>query len=842
MTHPPLARTLLFALGLAVCAVPAAAQDVGLPLAQGSAAQGQPTSYEILGLSVEGVSDEEARQFVLQSSGLTVGQQVVLPGDQALADAVRRLYELGNFTDIAILADRYVGPGVFLTIRVEETDRLGEFEFEGIGRGDRDELRQRVPLVRGRALRPADIERSEQVIRDYFIEKGYRLVDVETERRPLGDGRAALTFEVTRGRKIPVGEVSFRGNEAFGEGTLQRRLKNTPERRWWRFWSTETFVEGEFEEDKQNLIQFYNDRGYYSARVVRDSVWLDTSDEKPQVIVDIEVEEGPQYHIREIAFDGNVEYTDEQLRQALGIERGEVYNRSKLERSVYYSPDHSDITSLYSDRGYLRFSIEPKIAEAPGDSLDITFEISEGDVYEFGDIAIRGNTRTKDHVIRRALRTVPGQTYSRQAIERSIRELIQLGYFDEQKLAEGPRVSIDEEAKKVDLTYNLVETGGDQLELSGGWGGGGYGLILQARVAFNNFSIQNLFNGEAWRPIPSGDGQQLALSIQTSGRRYQSYSVTFTEPWFRGRNTPVGGSLSYTYRDFSRSSVLGLEAPESEANQQSFSTLSGRLFYRQSLKWPDDFFQTGTDLGYRLYSIEGESLSRSYRLPEGRSQEVTVRQSLTRNSFDNPLFPSIGSSLALSAEIAPPLPGFIQYHKEELSTRWVTPIAGRLSLDFSGDFGYIGSLTGDDVEFQRYLVGGSPLEAQSTFQGYGKDIIFMRGYPTLAITPVLGGQRVGGRILNKYAVEARLVAVQSPQFTFAPYLFVDAANTWDSFSDYDPSRLYRSAGLGAKVFLPILGMIDLNYGYQIDSFTDFRSGAPTEVGPQWRFQFSLGGQ
>lgn len=842
MIQPTLVRTLVLVLGLGALAAPAAAQGVGVPAPQAAAPQQQPTSYEILGLSVEGVSDEASRQFVLQSSGLAVGQQVVIPGDQALADAIRRLYELGNYTDIDVRADRFVGPGVFLTIEVEETDRLGEFEFEGIGRGDRDELRTRVPLLRGRALRPADVERSEQIIRDYFVEKGYRLVNVETTQRPLGDGRVGLTFDISRGRKIAVGDVNFYGNEAFSEGTLQKRLSNTPEKRWWRFWSTETFEESDFEEDKQNLIAFYNDRGYYSARVVRDSVWLDRSGDAPQVVVDIEVEEGPQYHIREVAFDGNVEYTEAQLREALGIERGEVYNRSKLERSLYYSPDHSDITSLYSDRGYLRFNVDPKITVAPGDSLDILFEIVEGDVYTFGDVAIRGNTRTKDHVIRRALRTVPGQTYSRQAIERSIRELMQLSYFDQTKLAEGPRVSIDEEAKEVHLTYNLVETGGDQLELSGGWGGGGYGLILQARVAFNNFSIQNLFNGEAWRPIPSGDGQQLALSVQTSGRRYQSYSVTFTEPWFRGRNTPVGGSLTYTYRDFSRSSVLRLDDPTTDDEAQTFSTFGARLFYRQSLRWPDDFFQTGTDLGYRLYSIEGSNLSENYRLPEGRSQEVTVRQSLTRNSFDNPLFPSIGSSVLLSAEIAPPFPGFIQYHKEEFSTRWVTPIAGRLSLDFSGDFGYIGSLTGDDVEFQRYLIGGSPLEAQSTFQGYGKDIVFMRGYPTLAITPILNGQRVGGRILNKYTMEARLVAIQSPQFTFAPYLFADAANTWNSFDDYDPFKLYRSAGLGAKVFLPILGMIDLNYGYQIDSFTDFRGGVPTEVAPRWRFQFSLGGQ
>jgi outer membrane protein insertion porin family len=844
---PP--RLLLLLCVLLAVATPAEAQ--GIPQPPGQTTATTPQSYEILGLSVEGVTDESARQFVLSSSGLQVGQQVTLPGDPVISDAIRRLYELGNFSDIDVVAERFVGDGVFLRIDVEEVPRLGEVVFEGVKGGDRDELREQVPLLRGRALRPADIERSEQVIREYFAEKGYRLVSIDTERETTAEGNVKLTFDISRGRKIEIGEVRIRGNEAFGEGTLQKQLENTPEDRWWRFWGASTFDEQEFEEDKQNLIAYYNDRGYYSARVLQDSVYLDRNGDEPELVVDILVEEGPQYHIRNIDFDGNAEYTDAQLRAAFGIESGELYNRSKLERNLYYNPEHTDITSLYSDRGYLRFNIQPQISEVAGDSLDITFEIDEGDVYEFGEITIRGNTRTKDHVIRRQIRTVPGQTYSRQSIERSIRELIQLGYFDQTKLAEGPRVQIDEETKKVDLTYNLVETGGDQLELSGGWGGGGFGLILQARVAFNNFSIQNLFDGSAWRPVPSGDGQQLALSVQTSGLRYQSYSVTFTEPWFRGRPTPIGGSLSYTYRDFNRSqNIIGLDDPTDSVDDLNFSTFGARFFYRQSLKWPDDFFQTGTDIGYRFYNINGETLSRSYGLPQGQSQELTVKQSLTRNSLNAPQFPTAGSSLLLSAEIAPPIPGFIQYHKEEFSTRWVTPIAGRLALDFSADYGYIGSLTGEDVNFQRYLVGGSPLEAQSTFQGYGKDIIFMRGYPTLAISPVqtqVGSdgvprvRRVGGRILNKYSMEARIVAIQTPQFTAAPYLFVDAANTWDSFGDYNPFKLYRSVGFGAKLFLPFLGLIDLNYGYQIDSFQDFRSGQPFEIEPQWRFQFSLGG-
>ncbi len=835
---------LLRCLALAfVLAVPASAQGLGQPLAQ-AGRPAAPASYEILGLSVEGVADEQAREFVLSSSGLRVGQSVTIPGDQALSEAIRQLYELGNFTDVDVIAERYVGGGVFLMVRVEEVPRLSEVKFEGIKGGDRDDLEKRIPLLRGRAVRPADLERSEQLIEEHFAEKGYRLVTVETTQQPAADGSTVVTFEVSRGKKVEIDAIRFEGNSAFDDGKLRKRLGNNSEDRWWRFWGSSTFDAAGFEEDKQNLIAYYNDRGYYSARILEDSVYLDRSEpDDPELVIDIRVEEGPKYHLRHLRFDGNAEYTDEQLRAALAVEPGEVYSRSRLEQSLFYNPQHSDITSLYSDRGYLRFSVQPQITEAVGDSLDITFVIDEGDVYEFGEITVKGNTRTKEHVIRRQLRTVPGQTYSRQALERSIRELIQLGYFDQQKLSEGPRVSIDEETKKVDLTYNLVETGGDQLELSGGWGGSGFGLILQARVAFNNFSIQNLFRGEAWRPVPSGDGQQLALSVQTSGLRYQSYSVTFTEPWFRGRNTPVGGSLSYTYRDFSNSSrLIGTDGAAPTTASQKFSTLNAGLFYRQSLKWPDDFFQTGTNLGYRLYNLDGESLSRSYGLPQGRSQELTLRQSLTRNSFDAPLFPTAGSSLLLSAEIAAPLPGFIQYHKEKFSTRWVTPVVGRLALDFSADYAYVGSVTGDEVEFQRFLIGGSPLEAQSTFQGYGKDIVYMRGYPTLAISPLQNGRRVGGRILNKYSAEARIVAIQTPQFSAAPYLFLDAANTWNGFDDYNPTKLFRSAGFGAKLFLPFLGLVDLNYGYQIDSFTDIRGSTPTEIAPQWRFQFSLGGQ
>lgn len=830
LNRQPFYRVLL--LLSAFLLIPQAVEAQGLGVSTGG-----PRVYEVLSVEVEGTQDEPVRQFVAQTANLQPGQELTLPGDELLADLIRRLFTLGSFQNVEILADRYEGNGVHLVIRVTEVPRIGDVIFEGLRSGWVEELRVKVPLLRGRPLRSNELQRSEQIIEEYLAEKGYRLPRIDVEQTRTTDNRTNVVFRVDRGPRVAVGSIDFEGNEVFSDNTLKRRLSNTKEKRWWRFWSRHSFDAKEFQDDLDALVRYYNDRGYYAARVLEHSVATDAESQPPELVIDILVEEGPQYFIRNVVFDGNTEYTDDQLAMSLGVEPGEPYNRTRIERNLYYNRNHTDIYSLYQDRGYLRFHADLRVVEVAGDSLDLVFEIEEGDIYQFGRVEIRGNTRTKDHVVRRSLRTVPGSTYSRQAVERSVRELMQLGYFDPESLAEGPSVSVNEATKTVDLVYRLVEAGGDQLELSGGWGGSGYGVIVQARVTFNNFSIQNLFKREAWRPIPAGDGQQLSLGIQASGLHYQNYSISFTEPYFRGRNTPVGFALSYSRRDLSRARHLwGDLFQDEEANV--FRSFSSRIFYRQQLEWPDDFFQIGTDLNYRLYDVSGSAYADAYSLPLGISQEMTVRQQISRNSFDHPIFPRAGSNFLLSAEVAIPISGFNQFHKEMLSTTWVTPLIGRLSLQFSGEFGYIGSLTGGDVQFQRFMVGGSPLEVQGSFLGYGKDLVFMRGYPLGAISPRMDGQLAGGRILNKYSLEMRLFAHQSAQFSFAPYLFADAANTWDGFTDYNPANLYRSAGVGVKVFLPILGLLDLNYGYAVDRFADPRDGSWQP--PSWRFQFSLG--
>lgn len=827
-------RSVIALLAVLSLAAPAAGQTIPPP-ATSAAVLGPydqaPTPHEILGITVEGVENENTRAFVQQTSGLRVGQTVTLPGDQAFADAIRNIYRLGLFSDVKIVQDQRVGDGVFLTIRVQEEPRLAEYTFEGVKRGHRSDLKEKVPLLKGTPVRPADIERSVQVVRDFYKEKGFMLTDVEVQREQTSDNAVELTFVVDRGPRVEVGEIKIEGNEEISDRRLRRTFDETKEDRWWRFWDRETFNREKYEEDLRNLVNYYNRRGYYDAQILRDTVYLREGD-KPEVVVELTVKEGPQYHVRNIEWEGNTVYTDAFLTQSLGFEEGDVFNTQQLEQNLYANRRSSDVSSLYLNRGYMRFQVQPTVRVVEGDSVDLHFDVIEGDVYEFGDIRIAGNTKTKEHVIRRELYTIPGQTFSRDYIQESIRRLSQLNYFTQESLAQPPTIEINEEGRTVDLTYNLEEASSDQLELSGTWGS--FGLVLMLRFSFNNFSAQNLFNGDAWDPLPAGDGQQLSLAVQTNGTFYQSYSLSFTEPWFRGRPTPVGFSLSYSR--FGQGGYLS-RFSRSYEDAGGLETATARVFYDQRLKWPDDKFNASTGLRYQFYQNDSLFVT----IPQGVTQFVTLQQSISRNSQDHPLFPQSGSQALLSVEVSPPLPGFAQYHKWRFKTNWNVPLASKLSIGVGTDFGYVGSLTGDPVQFERFIVGGSPFDTQGFYNQFGRDIIYMRGFPAGAIGPQRDGEAVGGTILNKYTSELRWMAVQSQQLQAAPYLFMDAANTWNGFSSYNPVELFRSAGVGMRLFLPIIGMLELTYGYNFDTFTPLETQRGRHTGDsQWYFQFSLG--
>ncbi len=827
----PIMHVVSIAGAFAFClfALPVAAQVAGEGLPPGSSelfAQA-PTEIKIAGVEVDGVEGENIAAFIVQTSGLRVGEMITLPLDPVFGEAIRSVFRLGNYSDVKILESRRDEEGVYLTIKVTSVPRLGEYTFVGVRKSHRNDLKENAPLLSRTPLRQGDIERTVQVIKEYYRDAGRPTTEVEVERIEQPDNTVDLTFNVKRGPVVEVEDIRLNGIEQVDTRKLLKSLE-TKENKWWRFWKKSKFDPRKYDEDLQKTVAFMNEKGHFDARVMRDSVYLIEEGGKPGMIIEMDIHEGPRYHIRDISWEGNTVYSDEILSQSLGILEGDMYNSKKLEQNLYANKQSSDVSSIYMNRGYMTFRVDPSIRIVEGDSLDISFDISEGDIFEFGQVEIAGNDKTKDHVIRRELYTIPGQTFSRDAIQESIRRLMQLNYFSQESLGGGPGVAVDEQNKVVDLTYSLEETGSDQLQLSGTWGS--FGLVLSLGFEFNNFSAQNFFKKGAWRPLPSGDGQRLSLGVQTNGRFYQNYSVGFTEPWFRGKPTPVGFSVSY--------SRIG-QNPFFSISNGALTTGTGRVFYEKRLKWPDDKFSYLS--GIQFQYTNNDSLYAS--LPQGISREVALQQVISRNSTDNPLFPSRGSNVRFSLEVAPPVGNFIQYHKWRFQNSWHVPILPKITLSVTSDFGYVGSLTGEDVRFQRFVVGGSPFDTQGTFNRFffATDIVYMRGYPSGALGPRQNGEPVGGRILNKYTSELRWMAIQSEQLQAAPYLFMDGANTWNDFNAYNPAELYRSAGVGMRFFLPILGMLELAYGYSFDEFAPTNLSRTNHDGSrQWLFQFTIG--
>lgn len=551
--------------------------------------------------------------------------------------------------------------------------------------------------------------------------------------------------------------------------------------------------------------------------MLSDSVYTFSYDgDKTGVKVLVELAEGPQYKVRNIEWDGNTVYQDEILSGIMDFEKGEVFNRTKFEENL--SSPNGSVSSIYQDNGYLFFNASENIIRVAEDSLDIIVNIYEDEIATINKVSFTGNTRTHDDVVRRTIRTVPGSTYSQQAVIRTIRELGTLGYFDPQNIT--PNLDPDMQEKTVDISYGLDDSKStSNFEFSGGYGGSNIGVILSAKVNFNNFSLQRAFEEGGWTPIPAGDGQKLSLGVQVTGRGYQSYSFGFTEPWLNGKPTSLGVNFSYDF--------INYRGTDEENRLFSTSVSLGKR-----LKWPDDYFQSNTSIGYQLYDV---SNSASF-LAEGTSSLLTIRQLIERNSLDNFISPSVGSKLSLSLEVAPPLPGFSEYYKIKTAYQHHVPIVGKLVLTNSIDYGYIGYFTEDKrSELNRFLVGGTQLQQRQSFL---YDNIDMRGYPGglgQSIAPVVNGRQVGGRLYNTYSMELRLPAVNNEQIQIIPYTFMDAGNAYLNFKQFDPFDLKRSAGFGTRLYLPILGLIDLSYGYRFDGVRG------TQVGPgNWEFLFNIG--
>lgn len=815
---------------LCFISIPTIAQDTSPdepPLRLDNPTDATPQQYEILGVEVEGLTTSR-EDFVIGTSGLQVGTQVTIPGE-AIGQAIKSLHQTGLFSDVEVVETDREAEGIYLKIIVQEQPRLETFEIEGVKRSERSDLEEEITLVPGYAVTESSIAQAVNTIKRYYEQEGHWYTEVDVRRSEPDEERNRVTviFDINAGDRLEVKDITFEGNEQFDDRTLQKSLETIQEDRWWKFFSKKLYKEDEFEEAKDNLRQFYQDNGFLDFRVTSDSVYtfpytqrrlylLETPAEGLKV--DISVHEGPQYKVRDINWEGNTVYTDEELTETLGFEKGEVFNQTKFQTRLEINQQGPDVTSLYQDIGYLFFQAEPEIDIVAEDSVDLNINLIEDEIAYVEEVSFEGNTKTHDDVIRRNLRTVPGEKYSRQAIIRTIRELGQIGYFQEQSIE--PNLNPDPENQTVDISYSLDESQStDNFEFSGGFGGRGIGLILSAKVNFNNFSIQRAMRGEGWSPIPSGDGQKLSLGVQVTGSGYQSYSSSFQEPWLGGKPLSLGVNMSYDLIKYTNSD---------QRNEMFSSSVSlGRR-----LDWPDDYFSHQSVLSYQLYDVAGGA---SF-LPEGASNILSIQQILERNSTDNKISPTAGSKLRLSGEIAPPMPSFAQYYKFKSSYQNHSSIVGDLVLTNSIEYGYLGYLArGKRSNFQRFKLGGTQMQQRQSFLD---DNIDLRGFPggrNGSITPFEDGEEVGGRLYTKYSFELRYPAITEDQAQVYPYAFMDAGNAYLDPSEFAPFDVKRSVGVGTRIFLPILGLVDLSYGYRLDGIpnTQVRAG-------EWEFLFNIG--
>ena len=782
-----------------------------------------PREYEILGVTVEG-NENTREQFIINAASLNEGSTIIYPGD-ALNSAISRLYRSGLFSDIKIFVTERTSSGIRFQIEVQEQPRIFEYRLENIKRSQRRDLEDLIVLTPGTVITESAIGQAKNTIRRFYREKGYWYTKVETRTEKVEDvdDRVRLIFNIDPGQRLEVKDINFNGNDEFSDRKLRKKIKPLKEDAWWKIFGKKVFKEEDFVEGKEKILSFYRENGFSDVRILSDSVYVyEYKDGKKGLKVDVNISEGPQYKVRNITWEGNTVYTDEQLTESLGFQKGDIFNEVKFDENVNINQQNSDITSLYQNIGYLFFQVMPEIKKVAEDSLDIHFNIYEDEIATIREVNFTGNTRTHDDVVRRTLRTVPGNKYSRQAIIRTIRELGQLGYFDPQNIQ--PQPIPDRENKTVDIIYQLDDTQStSNFEFSGGYGGSGIGVILSARVNFNNFSIQRAFKKDGWKPIPSGDGQQLSLGVQVTGTGYQSYSFGFQEPWFRGKPTSVGFNVSYNLLNYRGTN---------ERNELFSSSVSiGRR-----LKWPDDFFATRTIIGYQLYDVVGNE---SF-LAEGTSSLLTIEQVLERNSLNNPISPSSGSKFTLSGEFAPPLPGFAEYYKFRTNFQYHVPVVGKLVMTSQVNYGYIGYFTEDKrSELKKFLVGGTQLQQRQSFL---YDNIDLRGYPggtRESIAPVVDGAKVGGTMFSKYSLEMRYPAIANEQIQVIPYTFIDAGNSYLDFEDFDPFNVKRSVGFGARLYLPVLGLVDLSYGYRLDGVNVPGTSANVMPG-NWEFLFNIG--
>lgn len=795
-----------------------------------------PKEYEIGGIKVTGIDylDEIA---IIGISGLRVGDRIQVPGTE-ISQALRKLWKQGLLGNVHIEVEKIEGDKIFLNYVLSERPRLSKFLFEGVGKAQRNKLADEVGLIRGRIINDVMIKGAEIAIKRHYREKGFRNVEVNVIQRDdtTLTNYAYLVFQIDKGDKVKVSELIFEGTEAFSQAKLNRKMKKTNAKGLQNFFRPKKFLDAEFANDKEALIAFYNRNGYRDAEIVSDSIY-DTSEST--VGVRLRINEGRQYFYRNIYWEGNYVYSDETLARVLNIKRGDVYNAEELDKRLSFNPNGLDISSLYMDDGYLFFNVTPAEVVIEGDSIDIEMRVFEGEQATINKVIIEGNNLTSDHVIRRELRTVPGQKFRRSDIIRTQQQLSQMGYFDPEQINISPEPNMSDGT--VDIRYSLVERPNDQIELSGGWGGA-FGFVGTLGLTLNNFSLRKLSKFELW-PIPKGDGQQLQLRLQANGRRFQTYTFTFTEPWLGGRkrNTFSFNLQHSIQRIFANNfGFLGDQIG-------SLKVYGATVSLGRQLRWPDDYFTLSNSVSYLNYQLD--NYNAGFRsINSGSFNSIVFNTTLSRNNVDNMIYPRNGSQMTLSLSLTPPYSrlgrrtsfesveqelSLVEYHKWMFDNSWFMPIVGDLVLNARTHFGYLGKYTASaaNVPFERFIMGGAGL----TFGNFllGTDIISLRGYEDNSVTPTETPNE-GGAIYNKFVLELRHPITLGQAASIYVLAFAEGGNTWNSGQEFNPFDVRRSAGFGARIFMPAFGLLGVDWAYGFDDVP----GAPNASGQQ--FHFTIG--
>jgi outer membrane protein insertion porin family len=795
--------------------------------------------YEIGGIVVVG-TDYLDKNVIVLSSGLAVGDKIFVPGE-SITKAIKNLWDLNLFSDISISADKVTGKTIFLSINLEERPRLTKFSFKGVKKSDADDIREKIKLNRGKIVTDNLIVTSKNTIKEFYVDNGYLdvVVDVTQTVDTTSQNGVILVFKVDKKKKVKIEKIIFEGNKSIVAGKLKRTMKETKEKRWYNIFKASKYIEENYEGDKEKIIAKYNAKGFRDAHIAFDTVY----NSNPGLIsIKIKIDEGPKYYFRNITWVGNSKHTTTELDNILSIKKGDIYSQAVLDARLYMSQDSRDVTSLYMDDGYLFFQIQPTEILVENDSIDIEMRIYEGKQARINKVTVVGNTKTNDKVIIREIRTKPGQLFSRADIIRTQRELAQLRYFNPEKLGVNPKPNPADGT--VDIEYVVEEQASDQLELSGGWGANR--LIGTLGVSFNNFSARNMFKPSAWRPVPAGDGQALSVRAQTTGRFYTSFSASFTEPWLGGKKPNSFSTTIY----HNRQNQTGLRYDDPLRQTLFITGISFGLGKR--LKKPDDYFTLFQELNIANYQLN--NFVGTFTFKNGNAVNASYKVALSRNSIDAPIYPRSGSQVTTSLQFTPPYSKFraealntsnyytretddtrfVEYYKYKFTTTWYMPLdkAKKLVLMTKLGFAYLGAYNKNlgFSPFERFYLGGSGLTG---FALDGREIIALRGYLDQSVGNTQG---TGSVVVNKYTMELRYPLSLNPSATIYILGFADAGNAWTNYKKYSPFDVVRGAGAGVRVFLPMFGLLGLDYGWGFDK-VDNRNNNGNGKG---QFHFTIG--